>query len=94
MYDELGYEISIEHEIMETLRNAKIISRGSKLCGLYMLNGSTVFCNASKTRQNMHDNYEIYGFYLLHVGDMGLVGLDELGFLGDRTGNVINRHQP
>jgi hypothetical protein len=43
------------------------------------------FFNASKTRQNMHDNYEICGFYLLHVGDMGLVGLDEQGFLGDRT---------
>jgi len=43
MYDELGYDISIEHEIMETLRNAKIISRGSKLRGLYMLNGSTIF---------------------------------------------------
>lgn len=69
MYDELGYEISIEHEIMETpLRNAKIISRGSKLCGLYMLNGSTIFWHAYKTRQNIHDNYEKCRFYLLHVG--------------------------
>jgi hypothetical protein len=50
-----------------------------------MLNGYTFFFNASKTRQNMHGNYEICGFYLLHVGDMGLVGLDEQGFLGDRT---------
>jgi hypothetical protein len=85
MYGKLEYDTSIEHGIMETLRNAKKISRGSKLYGLYMLNGSTVFCIASKTRQNMLDNYEICGFYLLPVGDMGLVGLDEQGFLGDRT---------
>jgi len=85
MYGEFGYDTSIEHGIMETLRNAKKISRGSKLCGLYMLNSFTVFRNASKTRQNMHDSYEICGFYLLHVGDMGLVGLDEQRFLGDRT---------
>lgn len=50
-----SYDISIEHEIMETQRNAKIISRGFKLCGLYMLNGSTIFWHAYKTRQNMHD---------------------------------------
>lgn len=28
--------------------------------------------------------FQLWAIYLLHVGDMVLVGLDEQGFLGDR----------
>jgi len=52
MVDELGYETSIEHMIMEISHDKNIIGKGTQVCGLYMLDGSIIIGYASVSSQD------------------------------------------
>ena len=54
MVDELGYETSIEHMIMEISHDKNIIGKGTQVCGLYMLDGSIIIGYASVSSQDWH----------------------------------------
>jgi hypothetical protein len=45
----------------------KIIVRGNKMCGLYVLNSSTIIGHVLVTSQDSHDKYELWDFRLGHV---------------------------
>jgi hypothetical protein len=47
MFDGLGYCTRIESEVYKILHGALITVKGSKINGLYILDGSTVIGNAS-----------------------------------------------
>jgi hypothetical protein len=59
MFDELGYDTSIHHMIMEISHDENIIGRGTEVCGLYMLDDSIIIGYASLASQNSHGNLEI-----------------------------------
>lgn len=52
---------------MENLAWWKIMVRGNKMCGLYVLNSSTVIGHVLVTSQDSHDKYELCDFRLGHV---------------------------
>jgi len=67
------------------LHDENIIGRGTEVCGLYMLDDSIIIGYASVANQNSHGNLEIWDFRLIHVTDMGLIGLVEHGLSADET---------
>jgi hypothetical protein len=46
MFDGLGYCTRIERGVMRISHGALVIAKGSKINGLYILDGSTVISNA------------------------------------------------
>lgn len=68
-----GYGTSIEHGVMQISINAKVIGRGTKMIGLYMLDDSTIIEHAPITSQDSHDSFEACDFELGHDCKMSLV---------------------
>jgi len=54
MLDGLGFFPRIEYEMMEISRNAKITAKGTKMCDLYILYGSTIIFHASLVSQDSY----------------------------------------
>jgi hypothetical protein len=47
VFDDLGYKTRIEHVIIEISLDEKLVDRGTKECGLYLLVGFTIIGHAS-----------------------------------------------
>lgn len=60
MFDDLGYCIIIECGVLEILHGALIMAKGSKTCGLYTLDGSTVIGHASVVSQYLLDKSKLW----------------------------------
>ncbi|MCH82500.1 putative Ty-1 copia retrotransposon protein [Trifolium medium] len=82
MHDNLGYETRIDHGIIEISLDAKIIGRGTKVYGLYLLDGSTIIGHAFIASRISHD-VDLWDFGMILVSDMSLVGLVKQGLLGN-----------
>jgi len=59
MFDCLGYCPRIEHEVCKILRSALITLNGSKMNGLYILDGSILIGNALVAIVVPQNNYEL-----------------------------------
>lgn len=82
MFDSLGYSTRIEHGVCKISHGALITVKGSKMNGLYILDGSIVIGNASVASVVPHNNSELWHLRLGHVSERGLVELAKQGLLG------------
>ena len=58
MFDYLGCCTRVEHGVLKISRYELIIAKGSKICVLYILEGSNIV-NLSLTSGGFHDNEEL-----------------------------------
>jgi len=82
MFDSLGYCTRIEHDVCKLLC-ALIIVKGSKMNGLYILDGSIVIGHAFVASVASHNKSELWHLRLGHVNERGLVDLSKQGLLGN-----------
>jgi len=82
MFYSLGYCTRIEHGVCKISHGALITVKGSKMNGLYILDGSIVIGNASVASVVPHNNSELWHLRLGHVSERGLVELAKQGLLG------------
>lgn len=82
MFDSVGYCTRIEHGVCKILHGALITVKGSKMNGLYILDGSIVIGNTSVASVVPHNNSELWHLRLGHVSERGLVELAKQGLLG------------
>jgi hypothetical protein len=80
MFDELGYDTRVEHDIVEILHDANLTGRYIKICDFYMVGDSTIIGHSSLPSQDSRCITEILEFGLAHVSDMDLVTPVEQGF--------------
>ena len=64
MFDDLGYCTRVEHGVLKISRDELIIAKGSKICGLYILEGSNVVIHSSLTSGGFHDKEELWDLSL------------------------------
>ncbi|CAK8533702.1 unnamed protein product [Lathyrus sativus] len=64
MFDDLGYCTRVQHGVLKILHDELIIAKGSKICGLYILEGSNVIINSSLTSGGFHDKEELWDLSL------------------------------
>jgi hypothetical protein len=64
MFGTLGYETIFEHGFVEVLFDAKIIGRGTKVCTLYLLDGSTIIDHAFVSRNVSHSIVELWALWV------------------------------
>jgi hypothetical protein len=81
-FDRIGYYTRIKHKVCKTLHGAIITVKGSKMNGLYILDGSIVIGHASVTSVTPHNNSEFWHLRLGSFSERGLVELAKQGLLG------------
>ncbi|CAJ2637310.1 unnamed protein product [Trifolium pratense] len=90
MFDNLGYCTRIERGVMRISNGALVIAKGSKMNGLYILEGSTVISNALVTSVENADITKLWHLRLGHVSERGLVELAKQGLLGKEKLNKLD----
>ncbi|CAJ2668093.1 unnamed protein product [Trifolium pratense] len=90
MFDNLGYCTRIERGVMRISNGALVIAKGSKMNGLYILEGSTVISNALVTSVENADITKLWHLRLCHVSERGLVELAKQGLLGKEKLNKLD----
>lgn len=55
MFDHLGYCTRVEHELLNFLHGGMIISKGCKICGLYIIKGSNIIVHSLLCSEDFHD---------------------------------------
>lgn len=55
MFDDLDYCIRIEHEVLKISHGEVIITKGYKICGLYILEASNVAVDLSSASEDFYD---------------------------------------
>ncbi|KAK2414734.1 secreted RxLR effector protein [Trifolium repens] len=90
MFDGLGYSTRIERGVMRISHGALVIAKGSKMNGLYILEGSTVISNACVTSVENADITKLWHLRLGHVSERGLVELAKQGLLGKEKLNKLD----
>ncbi|CAJ2642413.1 unnamed protein product [Trifolium pratense] len=90
MFDNLGYCTRIERGVMRISSGALVIAKGSKMNGLYILEGSTVISNALVTSVENADITKLWHLRLGHVSERGLVELAKQGLLGKEKLNKLD----
>ena len=64
MFDDLCYCTRVEHGVLKISHDELIIDKGSKICGLYNLEGSNVISHSSLTSGGFHDKYKLWALSL------------------------------
>ena len=90
MFDGLGYCTRIERGMMRISHGALVIAKGSKIHGLYILDGSTVIGHASVASVDTLDITKLWHLRLGHVSERGLVELAKQGLLGNEKLNKLD----
>jgi len=90
MFDGLGFCTRIERGMMRIYHGALVISKRSKIHGLYILEGSTVIAHASVSSVDTLDITKLWHLRLGHVSERGLVELAKQGFLGNEKLNKLD----
>ncbi|KAK2447548.1 secreted RxLR effector protein [Trifolium repens] len=90
MFDGLGYCTRIERGVMRISHGALVIAKGSKINGLYILDGSTVISNALAVSVETEDITKLWHLRLGHVSERGLVELAKQGLLGKEKLNKLD----
>ncbi|WJX64387.1 hypothetical protein P8452_49170 [Trifolium repens] len=85
-----GYSTRIERGVMRISHGALVIAKGSKMNGLYILEGSTVISNACVTSVENADITKLWHLRLGHVSERGLVELAKQGLLGKEKLNKLD----
>ena len=88
--DGLGYCTRIERGMMRISHGAFVIDKGSKIYGLYILEGSTVIAHASVASVNTLDKPKLWHLRLGHFSERGLVELAKQGLLGNEKLNKVD----
>jgi len=90
MFDGLGYCTRIERGMMRISHGALVIAKGSKIHGLYILEGSTVIAHTPIASVNNLDITKLWHLRLGHVSERGLVELAKQGLLGNEKLNKLD----
>jgi len=90
MFDGLGYCTRIERGMMRISHGALVIAKGSKIHGLYILEGSIVIDHASVASVDTLDIIKLWHLRLGHVSERGLVELAKQGLLGNEILNKLD----
>ncbi|WJX42094.1 hypothetical protein P8452_29365 [Trifolium repens] len=85
-----GYCTRIERGVMRISHGALVIAKGSKINGLYILDGSTVISNALAVSVETEDITKLWHLRLGHVSERGLVELAKQGLLGKEKLNKLD----
>lgn len=63
MFGDLSYYTRAKHKVLNILNDGEIIAKGSKICGLYILEGYNVFAHSSSANEDflISTSYGILG---------------------------------
>lgn len=73
MFNDRGYCNIIKCMVLETLQGALVMATGFNICGLYVLDGSTVIVHVLLSSQDFHDKNKLWHLRLKYVSERGLV---------------------
>lgn len=59
MFNDLGYYIEVEQWVLNILHEVVTMSKWSKICRLYVLDGFTIFWHASPVSEDFHDKNKL-----------------------------------
>lgn len=89
MFSNLIKVTIIEHVILRISHGALIISKRSKMCGLYVLYDFTCIGNASIDSKNFHYKIKLWNLKLRHASKRGLIELIKPSLLGSEKLNKL-----
>ena len=90
MFDGLGYCTRIERGMIRISHGALVTAKGSKIHGLYILEGSPVIAHASFNSVDTLDITKLWHLRLGHVSERGLVELAKQGLLRNEKLNKLD----
>lgn len=73
MFDDLEYCIRVEHRVLKISHNEVIITKWSKVCELYILEGSNFVFHSSSYSEKIHDKNKIWYLRPRHDGCLDVV---------------------
>ena len=88
MLDQIGCVIKAEKRILKVVKGSIIIMKGTKLNGLYVLNGQTTVGEASVI-ENSEDKARLWHLRLGHMSERGLKELQKKGVFGSDKLNSL-----
>lgn len=67
MFDDLGKCTKFEYRVFKSLHGRFIMAKLSKMCGLYILDGSIIIVHASLASKEFHDKNKLQDLRSRHV---------------------------
>ncbi|KAH9717481.1 hypothetical protein KPL71_021830 [Citrus sinensis] len=89
MLDQMGYSVKIESGEMMIIKGTKIIMKGLRKNGVFVLDGEVVTCEVGVSVDANTNKTRLWHLRLGHIGVRGLKELDNQGLLeGDKIGDL------